>query len=708
VPKERRRRLASDLSRGLNSPGDLMDFFAQQEKARTRTAWLVFLFATSVMLIVIAVNVASVAAFAMFRAESGKSRLDKQVDPPPLPTEFHFWVSAGTLLLISAGSLYKMRELGAGGGEAVARMFDGKFVNHSTSQESEKVLSNVVEEMAIASGVSPPRIYLIDSPSINAFAAGDSVNGAVIGVTQGCLNRLSRQELQGVIAHEFSHILNGDMKTNLRLVGLLHGILLLSITGRILLRTAARSGGDRNSGQVKIVFFIVGLSLFLIGYIGVFFGKLIKSAISRQREFLADASAVQFTRDPGGIHGALRKIMDNAHGAYIDNPSSEEVAHLFFGNALSKTASNSAFVDWLTGWMSTHPPLDQRMERILPRPAAVSAPGVDSREGSEISEAISTHPSPFLDNAPLRPTANLGATVSEMPPSLESGIIESCAGTVTREKIDAARSWKSSLSPEISQCLKTPQQASSLILAILLSRTPQAFRDSLLASSPEVPHAIWEASQRLIPSMEKIPRTEILPLVDLALSTVRELPSMDLSELTKYAARFNDHAHLESTADYMVSSMIRARLIPANVSLDPHSGDLSRQMRDIRTVLSALAHEGGGEIAAREAYAAAVGKMESDYRAESQGIALLSSRRSEMIPASEISIHKLDKALFALRSTHPKMRKSLLRACQVCMEYDKVLGDSEKELFRAIAAVLDCPIPPDLSKPPGSGSGLEK
>ena len=213
--------------------------------------------------------------------------------------------------------------------------------------------------MAIASGTPTPPVYMMqEEPGINAFAAGFTPSDAVVGVTRGCVGQLSRDELQGVIGHEFSHILNGDMRLNIRLMGVLFGILVVGLIGSILLRSslygsALQSRSSRgNSTQVLL---IIGGVLMLVGFIGTLVGNLIKASVSRQREFLADASAVQFTRNPSGIAGALKKIGGFEAGSEMMNPHAPESSHMFFGRAVS-SGFNSLF--------ATHPPLEERIARL--------------------------------------------------------------------------------------------------------------------------------------------------------------------------------------------------------------------------------------------------------------------------------------------------------------------------------------------------------
>src|SRR5882762_4166566 len=298
-----------------------MDFFERQDKARKSTKVLVFYFALAVMCIMAAVYFACLMIFA-----GASAKAHRYGGGPEIalwnPQVFLF-AAAGTLAVVACGSLYKISALSSGG--AVAESLGGRLVNPNTTDADERKLRNVVEEMALASGVPVPQVYVMDEESgINAFAAGHSPSDAAVCVTRGCMKLLKRDELQGVIGHEFSHILNGDMRLNLRLMGVIFGILCLAIIGRVLIRTR----GKKNPLP------LLGLALIIIGWVGVLFGRLIQAAVSRQREFLADASAVQFTRNPSGLAGALKKIGGIAGGSQLQSDRAEEASHLFFANGL--------------------------------------------------------------------------------------------------------------------------------------------------------------------------------------------------------------------------------------------------------------------------------------------------------------------------------------------------------------------------------------
>ncbi|MFN9027343.1 MAG: M48 family metallopeptidase, partial [Akkermansiaceae bacterium] len=335
-----------------------MNFFEAQERARKSSRLLVLWFALAVIGVILVIYVCATIALQMSSPDQHSIYVATEVSQLGLwNPELLLWTTVLVGGVIFIGSLTKLSQL-SGGGKVVAENLGGRLVEPDTRNHYERRLLNVVEEMAIASGVPIPEVWIMDEePGINAFAAGTDPANAVIGVTRGTLERLNRSELQGVIAHEFSHILNGDMKLNIRLMGWIFGLVMVSVIGRFLLESLRHFRGSRNSkngGGLIIAILAAGLVLWLVGSVGVLFARMIQAAISRQREFLADASAVQFTRLPDGISGALKKIGGFAEHGHIIAPAAAEARHMFFaGSSLSSL-------------MATHPPLSQRIKAIDP------------------------------------------------------------------------------------------------------------------------------------------------------------------------------------------------------------------------------------------------------------------------------------------------------------------------------------------------------
>ncbi len=324
----------------------MVDFFTQQQQAKRNTTLLVVLFVIAVSLIIAIITAASAVVMGYLNSDGNGSY---QIHAGPLTL-----IAAMVAGAIGLVMLVKWLQLKPGG-HVVAESLGGIRIAPDSTDPLERRILNVVEEMAIAANMPVPAVYLLpEEAAINAFAAGYTSKDAVIGLTKGAVESFSREQLQAVVAHEFSHILNGDMRMNIRLIAALAGILALAKMGELLLRSA-RFSGRRNSKEVNPLPFI-GLALLIVGWVGVLFGSIIKAAVSRQREYLADAAAVQFTRNPEALAGALKQIGARQHGSRLQHKNSSEAAHLFFGNAVSS---------WFS-MMATHPPLEKRIKRLEP------------------------------------------------------------------------------------------------------------------------------------------------------------------------------------------------------------------------------------------------------------------------------------------------------------------------------------------------------
>ena len=331
-----------------------MNFFESQDRVRKNTFQLVLLFSLAVITLIIMTNLLVMVVFGYINSQQAQEGGDllQQMDWQTFAT-----IGVGVGVVILVGSLYKIMTLSAGG-KAVAESLGGQLIPQDTNDLKQRKLLNVVQEMAIASGTPAPPVYLLTGEEgINAFAAGFTPRDAVIGVTQGTIDHLSRDQLQGVIAHEFSHIFNGDMRLNIRLMGILNGILIIGIIGYYILYSASFSGRGRSSGKGAGGIIALAIGLMVLGFAGTFFGGLIKAAVSRQREYLADASAVQFTRNPDGIAGALKRIGGLEFGSKIKNPGAPEVSHAFFAQGIS---------GFMSSLSATHPPFAKRIKRIDP------------------------------------------------------------------------------------------------------------------------------------------------------------------------------------------------------------------------------------------------------------------------------------------------------------------------------------------------------
>jgi Zn-dependent protease with chaperone function len=620
-----------------------VDFFERQDEARRHTKLLIFYFAAAVLSLVVVINVAVSLILGGLAVE--------------LKPELQFWITIGTLVVILTGSVFKTLQL-ASGGSVVAELLSGRLIDSNTSDADERKLLNVVEEMSIASGVPVPQVYVMDDePGINAFAAGHSTSDAAISVTRGCMKLLSRDELQGVIAHEFSHILNGDMRLNLRLMGLVFGILCLTVIGRVLIQTRAR----------KNPLPLVGLALIVVGWAGAFFGRLIQAAVSRQREVLADAAAVQFTRNPAGLAGALKKIGGLAYGSRIESPHAEEASHLFFANGLG----NSLF--------STHPPLTERIRALDP-----SFGGKFPHVTEELASAIP--PPPQASATAEIPTAHAGAGRFVAPFVAEHAVVANI-GQATTQHLAYAADLRQTIPPAIEAAARDPLAASGLVCALLLASEPSVHEKQFEILASVASEAMLNETARIWPEVQVMPVQAEIPSLDLALPALRRLPP---EQFQQFRAAIGALAASNEQADlfaYMLQKIVarhldtyflpERRLVTQFYALHPLA-------RDCGVLLSATAYAGQEDAT----------ELSAAFAKGSEYLSQAAHCKIPLLPPEECDLANMDAALDRLSQAVPQIKKNLLEACAQTVAADGVIQQGEAELLRAIADALDCPLPP--------------
>jgi Zn-dependent protease with chaperone function len=639
-----------------------MDFFASQDTARRKTSQLLLYFGLAVFFIIIAIYMAITFFFLYQQSETGAFDSGRLWNP-----DLFVSVVSITILVVISGSFYKIAILRSGGAR-VAEMLGGRLIPVSSQDFFKKRLLNTVEEMAIASGVPVPPVYLMEGEKgINAFAAGYTPEDAVIGITEGALQTLNREELQGVIAHEFSHILNGDMWLDLKLVGFLHGILLIAMIGRSILRGSSRSRGSKNSGGAVLF----GLVLLILGYIGVLFGKLIKSGVSRQREYLADASAVQFTRNPLGLAGSLKKIGGLASGSLIENIRAEEISHMFFSNGL-KTS-------WL-GLFSTHPPLAERIVRLDPAfdgifPKVilkqVSTSGAEKSEtkekqaGVKISKGAAVIALAVLAADPQNVTRSIGAPV--------------------REHMEFARNLLDNLPQQIRETASDPFGARAVIYGLLLDKAEDVRARQLEHLKFSADQPVFEATEKIFPLIQDLDEDVRLPLMDLAMPSLR---SMSLEQFRKFEGNINSLVRIDeriSLFEYVLEHVVVRRLEKSFITTQRSVkviGSAREVAEEISSILSLLANVGHDDSRAAQAFAdaAAIFKLQDGV------LHYLSKKDCNKL--------RLDTVLNRLAQLNPKVKQSLISASFQCLVHDKQITMKEAEFFRLLVYALDTPLPP--------------
>ena len=578
------------------------------------------------------------------------------------------WITLGTLTSIALGCLYKFHVLSAGG-PVVAELLGGRRVETSTADADEQRLRHVVEEMAIASGSPVPEIYLLENErGINSFAAGHTRDDVAVGVTRGCLLLLTRDELQGVIAHEFSHILNGDTRFNMKLMALAHGLFWPTILGRMLIYGASEGPTLGESILIEedqstlLPTAPLGFSLVVIGSIGLPFVRLIKSAICRQREWLADAAAVQFTRNPGGIGGGLKKIGGLYKQGRLDTPNAEIASHLYFANSTDES--------WFAIF-STHPPLPPRIRAIQP--------GFDG----QFPKVKTLAPNQYERDQAYE--LNVARVISTEQKTFPAAFVTEFGG-VTAAHIKQTALMRFGLPPEVKQALREPAGATCVIYSLLLSdddemraKQMELLRANLAADS-------FARTAVLAPQIQALGDNYKLALAEFAVPALRACPPADYAAFSRLQQQLieSDGAIdlFEFTLMKMVARQWRASVTGADFS-PAHFGRVQEVLPECALLLSALAHVGQeNEPDARAAFA--------------KGLEFLDApgAKIEFIPREEWDLNKVDAALNRLAKCPPGLQRNLLLACGKTVTADGRVTEREAELLRAIADALDCAMPP--------------
>lgn len=630
-----------------------MDFFGAQDQARRQSRQLVLLFFAAIGVLV--------AAFYLIVWQ-----IDAQLLRPGAPvvawdgTRF-LAVFIGVVGIVGGASAFKLAQLSSGGG-SVAESVGGRKVDPTTAKPDERRLLNVVEEMAIASGIPVPAVYVLDREmGINAFAAGSSIEDAAIAVTRGCVESLSRDELQGVIAHEFSHILNGDMRLNIRLGGVIFGLLVLSIFGRMVVHSLRFSGGRRRDskgggGQVLLAILLIGLALLILGFLGQIFGRLIQSAVSRQREFLADASAVQFTRNPGGIRDALRRIGGATGHGKIQDARAEGLAHCFFSSALTSN---------LGGGFSTHPPLGKRIRAI------------DGQwDGSYLE--------PRRTEAP--PKAAPAGSVDRGRVVMEGATIVAAVGALSTNGIAYARKLRQRLPQEVDAALRDPGGALTVVLGLLLDTNADVRSQQLKLIAGASDDSLEEAVSRICGKLSNIDPMDRLPLAELAIPALREISVQEYEALIGLLDKLIEQDDKVTAFEFSLRSIVRRRLGPEELRAAADTvryRNLISVREPVSHLLSYLAFHSSGEdpTAAQQLLERTLGDR---YRGEQIHFDAIAIRDLKMV----------EMAFAKLRHASPALKSQVIRLCAQLILDDEKVELAEAELLRMTSIMLGCPMPP--------------
>ena len=642
-----------------------MNFFEAQDRVRRNTTKLVFLFILAVVTLIIMTNLLVMMTLGYVNSEQLRDgeTLIQQMD-----WRTFVMVSVGVGVIVLVGSLYKIMTLSAGG-KVVAESLGGRLISPNTDDLKQRKLLNVVEEIAIASGTPAPPVYLLaDEEGINAFAAGFSPRDAVIGVTQGTIDHLSREQLQGVIAHEFSHIFNGDMRLNIRLMGILNGILVLGMIGYYLLYSASFSGHRRGSDKGGGGILALAIGLMVIGFAGTFFGGLIKASVSRQREYLADATAVQFTRNPDGIAGALKRIGGLQLGSTVSNPGAPEISHAFFAQGVS------GFMQALS---ATHPPLAKRIRRIDPQWDG-KFDHFDAKDRPRNGEKLGKPETMTREQLTDKIAAvAVGAAVVDVMHAIDQ------IGNPGQETINYARALISELPVAIKEAAREPYGARAVMYSLVLDEAQEVRDRQLKQLRHHADPDVYALTLGLLAEMDGLDAKYRLPLIDIAMPALKQL---SVSQYKSFKHNLLALIEMDSKIELLEWSLqkILSNHLDAHFFEPPHVKAVHSRpeqvKEEIALILSVMAYAGQQSQ----------GDVEKAFESAVQALELSGLR---LVAKNDISLSKLDRALEKATGLKPLAKPRLLKACVASIVHDQVVSPVEVELLRAFSDVLDCPMP---------------
>jgi Zn-dependent protease with chaperone function len=624
----------------------MRNFFEHQADAQRRTRWLL----AGMPLAILGMG-SSLFALLWLLRYGLQARL-RVVDTPDAQLWREIFLSCvlGTAAFVTCASLWRVISL-RGGGARVAELLGGRLISGQPRDALERRLLNVVEELAIAAGVPVPQVFVLDGEQgINALAAGWELKDAAIAVTRSSLEKLTRGELQGVIGHEFSHILHGDMRLNLRLTGTVFGILCMALLGQRLIRATDVS---RKNGSTLLLF---GLGIYAIGSVGALFGNLLKAAVSRQREFLADASAVQFTRDPSGIAGALKKIGGYVRGAGVRSAGADELSHFFFADIHGRSPSSS--------WFATHPSLHERILRLDPDFA-----GQFAQLTGEIAD-------PPAASELVSRLADPTATPASLPPSAAD--VVSSLGSADESAIEASRAWLVRVPAQLRAAAESPYSACALMYALVLADDATLRRSQEQTIEARSSAQLRAETCRLAPLLANCSRAERLALAALAAPALRRLVAGQNAAFLQTLRALTEADASVSVFEYVLADMLSARA--AQPALQRRLRTLGSAQRELELLLSLIAHAGdfhGSDAAS----------------AFARGAARLPGLELRLLPASPRLLSALGPALRELRTLRPSASGQLVDACAHVALADRRVSDDELTLLGSVCMSLNVPFP---------------
>ncbi len=622
-----------------------MTFFQWQKDARRKTGRLIVLMGLAVFSLIAGSNL----VYALFRGYKSEQPWTTWFT---LDTFFIFSCLIGSVVICA--SVTRTLTLRSKGGKAVAESLGGTLVDPATEHFHERRLLNIVEEMAIASGTPVPDVYVLHGEkSINAFAAGFTLQDAVIGVTKGTMEQLTRDELEGVIAHEFSHIIHGDMRLNIRLIGIVYGITMLAEFGYILMRAG---GSSRSRDGTPLA--IAGLGLMIIGYSGAFFGNLIKASVSRTREYLADASAMQYTRNNEGIANALSKIGGSAYSSLLQSAHAPDASHMMFGKSVG---------GFFNALFSTHPPLEDRIRKLMP-----------DWDGKYITPVLIEADA---DTPAATDTKTNPATGSLKAESLTASL--NAMGAPNASHLAYATTLLSALPMRLAGAVHQKDDSVMLLMALMLDDNPDMIEKRATIIRKQYDEATLNQTIELYNTIESSTVSDPLVLVELTLPTLRTLPRPQQKQLLQTLLELAKADGKTTPYEWAILAIVQHHLgstrhKKTQMPFDSY-GDVRKIGAEAAQIISALISMSGMDKEAKQ----------SCYRNTMASLALAKQK-----PPAKMSYRDLSNALEAANRLKPDAKEKLLKACCQCIEHDGQIELIEAQTLRAMAVVMECPIPP--------------
>lgn len=657
-----------------------MNFFDRQEQAERRSRRLLLLFFMAICLVVLLVDGLVYLVTLGFRDESFWRWLQHDLG---------LLASGTTLLIILWGSSLRAWQLGTG--EGLARLLGARPLQRASASDSERRLINIVEEISIASGTAMPNLYLLHNESgINAMVAGQNAQNCMLLVTKGALEQLSRDELQAVVGHEFSHIMRGDMQLNMRLLGWLAGIVALGETGAFLMRSGY---ADDGKGRTHPAIYLLGMGLYAIGAAGLISGRLIKAAVSRQREFLADASSVQFTRNPDAMAGALLRIQQLPEQSRLLSRHAEETSHMCFAVPVA-----------LASWFATHPPLEQRLAaigtrhwaraRARLRHSGTPQPASD-RSGATIPAtpdlpaiaftpvALTTTQADSLAPAPEALIPAAGSIRNDHPLRCEPAVLLASVGEPSPDQLDYAHQLYQQIPQALLNLLAYPESARSVIYTLLLIENQSARDQAIQLLGQREPLLNAKTMLTLLPLLYNMGPLFRLPLVDLAMPALRTLKPEERTQFldtTLQVCKLDKHISLFELA--LLTLLDKHLGTPPARRRPARSRGFADVQNELQLLLSAFAHQASAKEALNAGY----------FQTCAAG--LLDAAHMTRLPAADITAASIRLSLLRLAQLSPLLRRGILLACLDMARIDGQYSVAELDALRLIAETLDCPIPP--------------